>query len=93
MGHIDGNLVKITNPTDNNFAICLLLPDHLSSEGCSSTATIILGSGQDTTPQNLEKLFGSSSPSLSQPIHLVALKTAGEASQTLAVLITYTEKN
>jgi hypothetical protein len=88
MGHIDnGRLVKITNP--NDFAICLLLPGHWSTEGCTSNATIILGHDQDTTPQNLEKLFGSSNPSL--PIRLVALKTAGNATDPLPVLITYTQ--
>lgn len=91
LGYINGQLVEIKNNPPNTFAICLLLPDHSSSEGCTSNATIILAPGQATSTTDLEKLFGSSSPRL--PITFVALRQAETlpAPELLPVTITYTE--
>jgi hypothetical protein len=90
LGSINGNLIRVTNPSPN---ITLRFPklNHTTANGNIAADVISLGTGAATSTQELSQIFGSGSPSL--PVTFVScVITAGPVpdSVLLSVMYSYT---
>ncbi len=97
-GTIDGNLIKVQNPTPNPFnsnpvTLAFLKPGHSSLECNTASSIIVLTPGSVMSSGDMQTLFGSSTPKL--PVLFLACISTPQAPITpdfVSLDVTYTHK-